>query len=59
MPVTVFLPLALILMAYYAYYWSHLTSAMIDEVRQERIKRHLDWSVVRRRGLSKSGWRIW
>jgi len=59
MSTAVFVPLALTLMAYYAYYWSALTAAMIHEARQERVKRHLDWNVVRRRGLSKQGWRFW
>lgn len=55
-----FIPLALSLLAYYAYYWSALTTVMIDEARHRRVKRHLDWTTARRTGLSRSGgWRFW
>lgn len=55
-----FVPLALTLLAYYAYYWSALTTVMIDEARHQRVKRHIDWNAVTRRGLSKTtGWRFW
>jgi hypothetical protein len=48
------------LMGYYAYYWGTLTNVMIDDARHQRVKRHLDWTAVRRTGLSKSGgWRFW
>jgi hypothetical protein len=60
MTTMLFVPLAVTLIGYYAYYWGMLTNVMIDEARQQRVKRHLDWTVVRRRGLSKSsGWRFW
>jgi hypothetical protein len=60
MSILLFVPLAVTLMAYYAYYWGMLTNVMIDDARHQRVKRHLDWTAVRRTGLSKSGgWRFW
>jgi hypothetical protein len=56
----VFIPLALTLIAYVGYHWSALTTVMIDEARHQRVKRHIDWTAVRRSGLSKTvGWRLW
>jgi len=52
--------LSLVLTAYCGYYWTALTTGMIVEARRNRLKRHLDWTAVSRRGLSRSdGWRFW
>jgi hypothetical protein len=60
MSTMLFVPLAVVLMAYYAYYWGILTSVMINDARHRRVKRHLDWTTTRRAGLSRSsGWRFW
>jgi hypothetical protein len=60
MPTLLFIPLALSLMAYFAYYWGTLTTVMIDDARHRRVKRHLDWTAARRTGLSKpDSWRFW
>jgi hypothetical protein len=52
-------PLALVLMGFFGYHWLSRTVDMIADARQSRMKRHLDWTVVQRRGLSKSNWRFW
>lgn len=60
MTTILFVPIAFALLAYCAYYWGALTSDLISEARHQRVKRHLDWTAVRRTGLSKSaGWRFW
>jgi hypothetical protein len=60
MSTILFLPLAVMLLGYYAYYWSMLTTVMMDDARHQRVKRHLDWTAPRRTGLSRSGgWRFW
>ena len=60
MSTLLFVPLAVTLMGYCAYYWGMVTTVMIDDARHQRVKRHLDWTAVRRTGLSKSGgWRFW
>jgi hypothetical protein len=60
MSTILFVPLAVTLMGYCAYYWGMLTTVMIDDARHQRVKRHLDWTGVRRTGLSKSAsWRFW
>jgi len=59
MHTAVFVPLALTLMCYCGYYWSAVTATIVQDARQERMKRHLDWTVARRRGLAKPRWRVW
>jgi hypothetical protein len=60
MSTILFVPLAVMLLGYYAYYWSMLTTVMMDDARHQRVKRHLDWTAPRRTGLSRSGgWRFW
>ena len=55
-----FLPLTLALTAYTAYYWTAVTTRLIAEARHARMKRHLDWTALPRRRLSKSGgWKLW
>lgn len=49
MPLALFLPFALVLMAYYAYYWTGLTAVMLEEARYKRVKRDIDWTTTRRR----------
>jgi hypothetical protein len=56
---TALVPLFCVLTAYYAYYWTGLTSVMVHEARHDRMKRHLDWTVERRRGSTKSVWKLW
>jgi hypothetical protein len=54
------LPLALLLMAYCGFYWTALTAGMIGEARRNRVKKHLDWTIVGRRGRhTQGGWRFW
>jgi hypothetical protein len=59
MPDAVFVPLALTLMAYCGFYWSTVTANIIEEARQERMKRHLDWTVTHRGRAADRWWRIW
>jgi hypothetical protein len=60
MSTMLFVPLAVTLLGYCAYYWSQVTTVMIADARHQRVKRHLDWTASRRTGLSKSGgWRFW
>lgn len=49
MPLALFVPFALFLMAYYAYYWTGLTAVMLEEVRYNRVKRDIDWTTARPR----------
>ncbi len=56
MPLAIFLPFAIVLMAYYAYYWTGLTAVMLEDARYNRVKRDIDWTPGRSRsGRRKSG----
>ena len=47
-------PLSLMIMARCGYHWTALTAQLIVEARQDRMKRHIDWTgprhPMRRRG---------
>lgn len=55
MPLALFLPLSLVLMAYYAYYWTGLTTVMLEDARYNRVKRDIDWTAPRQRSRRQSG----
>ena len=42
-----------------AYHLAAYARTRMAEARQERVKRHLDWTADRRRGSQSSGWRFW
>ena len=59
MPTPLLIAVALILAGYCLYYWAALTWTMIADARQQRMKQHIDWTVVRRRRPERTGWRFW
>jgi hypothetical protein len=42
-----------------AYHCAVYARTLLADARQQRVKRHLDWTVDRRRGQVKGGWRFW